>query len=209
MARQKLKHILTGRRFGKLTVVKLAYVKHGAHWHCQCDCGEYTISRTDSLLRENGTHSCRTCVAASQKVPIRVRDRRVHGIWCAMMQRCYNPNTIGWKDYGGRGIEVWFFWHKFDGFYASMGDPPSPRHTLERVDNDGPYIPENCCWATRSEQQRNRRNTIFLEHDSRKQTLKEWATITGICAGTLESRYRKGWLVKDLLTVPVNKRRRV
>lgn len=207
MACSKIKHNLTGKRFGKLLVKELAYVKHGAHWRCLCDCGDYTISRTDSLLRSHGVHQCKTCSSEAQKVPVRAKDRRIHGIWCAMMQRCYNPNTIGWANYGGRGIEVWFFWHKFDGFYASMGDPPTLHHSLDRIDNNESYAPWNCRWATRSEQQGNKRNTLFLEYAGQRQTLKEWAAETGIHPGTLESRYRKGWPVKDLLTMPVNKRR--
>ena len=197
-----IKYNLVGHRFGRLVVVSLAYVRHGAHWRCLCDCGEFTISRADSLLKDRGVRQCKSCAYNAQKVPVRARDRRVHGIWKNMIQRCYNRAHIGWADYGGRGIEVWFFWHKFEGFYVSMGDPPTPNHTLERIDNDGPYAPWNCKWATRSEQQRNRRNTIFIEYNGHRRTFQEWSQETGISARTLETRHRNGWDVKDLLTLP-------
>ena len=81
----------------------------------------------------------------------------IYRIWSEMIQRCGNPNNQHWGHYGGRGIKVCDEWKDFRSFYRDMGDRPSPKHSIDRVDNDGNYEPSNCRWATKSEQNRNQR----------------------------------------------------
>lgn len=155
----------SGNVYGRLAVQGLFEPETaGKHklWVCRCECGQITIV-AGGQLRSGKTRSC-GCLNMDS---LRSRKRhgkatgghhRVYRIWNAMRQRCHNPNQPHYVRYGGRGIRVCDEWRKsFDVFYAHMGDPPSPDHTLDRIDNDRGYEPGNCRWATRSEQQRNKR----------------------------------------------------
>jgi hypothetical protein len=109
-----------------------------------------------------------------------------------MISRCENPRDARYGYYGARGITVCEAWHTFEAFDADMGPRPSLDYTLERRDNDGPYCPENCCWATRSEQQRNTRQTVFvILGDSTRIAMKDLAERLGVNYRALESRRRR------------------
>lgn len=129
-------------------------------WLCQCDCGRRTIVSVSQLMG-NGTRSC-GCLKPGNtaRVSHGTRERPQRGtcytVWANMMQRCGNPNHPAFKNYGGRGITVCERWLKFENFFHDMGEPP-PGLTLERRNNDLGYFPENCAYATRSEQAQNRR----------------------------------------------------
>lgn len=101
-------------------------------------------------------------------------DSKVHTAWRQMKKRCQNPKCKPYKNYGGRGIGVCERWQSFDNFFADMGHPPEGM-TLERIDNDGNYCPENCRWATWKDQQRNRRNSRWLSINEEKKVLSAWA----------------------------------
>jgi hypothetical protein len=121
--------------------------------------------------------------------------------WRAMLHRCSSPTNIDWKNYGGRGITVCERWQTFGNFYADMGDPP-PGMSLDRIDNDGPYSPENCRWATQSRQTRNMRKTVMLEHGGVVQSLSDWADALGVPYRVLHCRLRHGWSVERTVTTP-------
>jgi hypothetical protein len=133
-------------------------------------------------------------------------ERRVYGAWRNMHQRCYNSDAPGWSRYGGRGITVCVRWSRTDGlknFTVDMGPRPTPRHELDRYpDNDGNYEPNNCRWATKSQQNRNRRRNRRLTFDGRVQTLQAWADEVGVPQETLRSRIRGGWSVERALSTP-------
>lgn len=128
-----------------------------------------------------------------------------HRIWKGMHQRCGNPNTIGWKDYGGRGISVCQQWESFPQFLADMGPRPSSSHSLDRIDVNGNYEPGNVRWASTAAQGTNRRNNRLLTYQGRTQTITEWAGETGINLGTLRDRLEAGWTVDRALTQPAGK----
>jgi hypothetical protein len=154
---------ITGQRFGRLTVFNIsreASKKH-VYWRCRCDCGT-RLAVDGSALRNGHTQSCgcRQSEAAS-----RTQRRHGHAInggsrmyqcWLNMIARCYNKNGTYYRNYGGRGITVCKRWRKFENFLADMGERPAGR-SLDRINNDQGYSPANCRWATRSEQNKNKR----------------------------------------------------
>lgn len=118
--------------------------------------------------------------------------------WTAMLDRCDNKKSTYYKDYGACGINVCERWRSFENFLADMGVVPHG-HTLERVDNDKGYGPDNCRWATRAEQGLNRRTNVRLTHNGLTLTLTEWAERLGINRATLYTRRFKGWPTERIL----------
>lgn len=121
-----------------------------------------------------------------------------------MLSRCLNPNAPHYADYGGRGITVCERWREFSNFYADMGAKP-PGLTLERIDNDKGYSPENCRWATREEQARNRRSNRLITYEGVTATLAETARRVGMGVTTLRGRLDAGWSVEEAITKPSRK----
>ena len=132
---------------------------------------------------------------------------RLYRIWCAMKNRCLNPNNESFYRYGQRGISVCGEWETFRGFQKwAMANGYQDDLTIDREDNDGDYCPGNCRWITLKEQQNNRSDTIFITHNGETHTLSEWAEITGIPRTALWKRiYYRGWTVNEALTTPLQK----
>jgi hypothetical protein len=121
--------------------------------------------------------------------------------WRDMRNRCTNPNTTGFPDYGGRGITVCERWSKFENFLADMGMKPSKQHSIERKDNNGNYTPDNCRWATLYDQLRNTSRSRMIDVNGRPMCITDAAIAFGINKETLRNRINKGWSVTDALTI--------
>lgn len=153
---------LAGQKFGRLTAIKPTRKKaksRGKTWECLCDCGKQYFVRSD-CLKDGNTRSCGCLAKDLLKKRITkhgMSKTLIYKCWTEMIQRCENPNDIGYEWYGARGIKVCERWKKFENFYADVGDPPKGM-TLDRwPDNDGDYEPTNFCWATPKMQATNRR----------------------------------------------------
>lgn len=201
----------SGNRFGSLVLLERTTKKgHDWLWLCRCDCGS-TSQVTAGNLRSGNTRSCgcrRTRVRKESKT-IHGRSRqRIYWIWTGMLARCHNSASPAYGNYGARGIVVCDSWREFANFYRDMGEP-LPGQTIDRINNDGPYSPENCRWASRSTQSRNTRaNTVVTIHGVSK-CIADWADDLGVPAARLSARLRLGWPAEDLLLPPWPKARRL
>lgn len=159
--------------------------------------------------RAQAYSSCRECESAASKIRVDADPFRAERVsWRQMRTRCNNPNDGGYRRYGGRGIRVCDRWASFQPFLEDMGARPSLQHSIDRIDNDGDYTPENCRWATQSEQQSNTSRNRMLTHNGVTLTMAEWARRLGMNIQTLHMRLTaQGWSTEKALSTPVGNRK--
>lgn len=190
-------HDLTGKKFGLLTVVGMVDSDtRKTYWVCQCDCGNMKTVRSDSL-QSGAIKSCGCLKKAQDKVNLTKHHRhkmsrtRIYQEWQGMKGRCYNSHDPRYDRWGGRGIKVCDEWKEsFEAFYSwALSSGYSDELTIDRIDNDGDYTPENCRWATQKEQSRNRSTNINITIGNSTRTLTEWCEIFQLDYKTVVSRY--------------------
>lgn len=200
---------LDGDRFGRWTVISFSHVLDSGHamFNCRCDCGTGKVVRGYKLQRgESLSCGClRNEKSSSRMTTHGLSKHRLFATWLGMNERCRNPLNAAYPSYGGRGIFVCDRWHDIANFLADMEAAWTEGSTLDRIDNNGPYSPENCRWASYSDQSLNRRNNVRFTHNGKTQTIFEWAREIGMPPKTLWARLNSGWPIGDALTIPSSK----
>lgn len=195
-----------GRKFGRLLVVgesTAARTRDGkgrlspVRFLCVCDCGSRSLVRADKLLGGH-TLSC-GCLAVERSTKHGRSGSPEYESWREMRKRCNNQNHKWYHRYGGRGISVCRQWSSFEQFLCDMGKRPTAKHSVDRVDNDGDYTPENCRWATPIEQAHNTSRTHLIKYGGRVMCISEWSRYTGIPLSTLSQRITRGWTTAQAL----------
>lgn len=203
---------LIGQRFGKLTVIERTDNDSfgSSMWICKCDCGNITNPIHPSNLKHGRTTSCgcNRSFAGKRLKKHGMRKTRIYTIWTFMKIRCYNKNCKAYKDYGGRGISVCDEWkNDFSAFMKwAYENGYSEELTIDRINVNGNYEPDNCRWATFKTQANNTRQNKYLTLDGKTMTMKQWSEYTGIRYGTLYRRLKDGWSVESALTIPATRR---
>ncbi|WP_303984632.1 hypothetical protein [Niallia circulans] len=207
------KHFIRkGERFGRLIAVeqKLRNKKGMLLWTCQCDCG----NKTNKLAVELNNGNTRSCGCLRDELKIKnatkhnMVNTRIYNIWTTMKQRCYNKNNQKYKNYGGRGITVCDEWlDKANGvlnFYNwSKRNGYNDKYTLDRINVNGNYEPNNCRWVDMVTQQNNRRNNTLITINNITKTSAEWEKEYNLRSGLVGERYRRGWTGEELLKNPI------
>lgn len=200
-------NVNTGDRYGRLTVLgEVGRDKHNKRClSCLCDCGNTTVVELNSI-RTGNTTSC-GCYALEVSRKINTTHGKtktcLYNSWRGMKDRCINPNSTNYSNYGGRGIKVCDEWQVFDEFLKwAINNGYVKGLSIERINNNGNYEPGNCRWATRIEQNNNRRTNHMITFNGKTKSTTEWSRITGINYRTLKSRLETGWTVEDALLTP-------
>ena len=194
---------LTGQVYGRLTVLSRAENSRcgRARWLCQCECGEQTTVQ-GCALSSGVTKSCGCLqreLTAKRHTTHGLSQTPVYKVWKRMIQRCRNKRHKRYKDYGGRGIAVCERWQSsFENFFADMGPRPEGL-SLDRINNNKGYSPENCRWATPNQQTNNARSNRRIACRGISQTTAQWARMLGILRRTISWRHSRGWPAEQAL----------
>lgn len=187
---------LTGKVYGRLTVISFSHRKDFSYgrkyfWICKCECGKTTRVEI-SNLRAGTSKSCgcynRECIS---KMATTHGDRKSkeYNTWCGIKARCYNPNNSRFKDYGRLGVCARWL-ESYENFLEDMGRAPSKNHSIERIDNNKGYSPQNCKWATRIEQANNKRTNVRVDLNGDKVSLAQWCGYYKLPYGQVHALHR-------------------
>jgi len=196
------------QRYGQLQFIEDAgQNKHGQKLlRLICDCGKECV-KLASAVRTGRTKSC-GCLARSGLSNLRhgKRHNRVYNVWCNMKARCSNKQHPAYQNYGGRGIGVASEWQSFENFLQDVGEPPSPKHTLDRINNNGHYEPGNVRWTSRAVQSRNNRSNILVTIGDTTKCLHDWCDDYQISPGSVYRRLANGEDIVSAIVRPKDSR---
>lgn len=208
---------LTGLIIGKLTVIKIS--KQGNYyekeWLCQCSCGNIKNVKHKGLTSKT-TLSC-GCLQIEHVVNMNKETKTIHNlsnsriykIWQMMKDRCLNSNNKDYINYGDRGIAVCEEWLDFNNFHIwSIKNGYNEILTIDRINNNKGYCPENCRWETRKIQSNNTRRNRYITLNGEEKTLQQWADYLNISKSSLSERIQRKWTEDEILNNKRNKRRR-
>ncbi len=200
---------ITGKKFGRLFVIGFSHIskRRASYWYVKCDCGTKKITQ-GSHLKNGRTKSC-GCLhrQITSKIMREImfkhgmKETPIYRVWTDMKQRCLNPNRPKYKNYGGRGIKVCDRWLNFENFYKDMGEKPKNK-SLDRIENNGDYTPENCKWSTQKQQCNNRQDNVVLSYKGDIFSVAEWGEKLKMNSKKLYKRIYRGWSVERTLETP-------
>lgn len=205
-----------GQRFGHLMILGLGRRRTRPcgvsvlYWRVRCDCGR-EFERASGSISSKHRKEPQSCGCAVPKQVARratshgLKKHKSYDAWCSMMKRCSSRSDKFYRRYGARGIVVCDRWHDINNFIADMGERP-PNTTLDRIDNDGNYDPDNCRWATVKQQARNKSSNRVLTANGEQKLLCDWAAQLGCRPSSILSRIAHGWSVEAAVTTPIARR---
>jgi hypothetical protein len=194
---------LDGQRFGQLLVLSRAPNAGGyAMWNCRCDCGAEIIVG-GNRLRQGRKKRCASKMHRVRPPSLTAGFKSEYQSWRNMRSRCTDPEHTKYPIYGARGISVCDRWSVFKNFMLDMGRKPDPKFTIERKDVNGNYEPANCCWISRKDQGRNKRNSVFVTYQGKRMLLLDLVEELGLSRGVLYGRLKAGWTLAQAIALPV------
>lgn len=205
---------LSGQRFGKLVAYKEAgHNKEGrTMWQCKCDCGGEKTATTHDL-RCGNTRSCGCIQREISSWKFGIPHKKLTHVYNGMKRRCYSKTEKNYEDYGGRGIKICDEWMGENGrekfVVWALENGYREGLTIERINVDGDYSPDNCCWIEHALQAKNKRNTIHVEYNGITMCLKDAARASGMSWGTLYQRVKNGWPNEHLFDAPYKAGRKI
>lgn len=193
---------LTGQRYSRWTVMERGpNLGRRVRWKCRCDCGKTELVAATNLT-SGKSRSC-GCLHIDTITTHNRTGTPEHQAWTAMKSRCYTKSNISYPYYGGRGIAVCDRWlHSFENFFADMGERPNSEYSLDRINPDCNYSPDNCRWTIREIQDNNRRTSRFLTCNGKTQTVAQWGKEMGLSRTTILNRLNWGWPIEDAILWP-------
>lgn len=189
------REVFVGKTFGSLTVIKDLENRHTKRYvWVKCVCGvEKAVSA--SAMKYGKIISC-GCVGAINRTKASIKHglsyNRLYFVWASMMDRCYKETFPDYHNYGGRGIKVSDEWHDVRVFISDMQEGSEKGLQLDRIDNNGWYSKQNCRWVTRKQNNRNKRNNVFITINNEIKTAKEWSEIYNVRYNDLRLRFHRG-----------------
>lgn len=182
-----------GVRVGYLTIIGVLGTGINAIARCKCDCGNTCEKKLYNLLSRRNKSSCGCHYGDWCRTHGRTRTQEYRS-WRSMKERCYDKTSRAYKNYGGRGISICERWlNSFENFLNDMGERPGPGYSIDRIDCNGDYCPENCRWADKYQQARNRRDTIMITYHGTTLSSKEWEELIGCRVNRLWEAKQRGF----------------